>query len=893
MVVVLSASLPQDGVCFAGEKFVCVLTFTNSVQQPDSSSSSHQFPRHPEQTNDGHHYKQSFLPDRKSGSLKRNTRPNSRQILPFPTDHSASTVPANGFGELHTAQDQKYFESQVIEKTNALAIRSGSPINSSQERSVKISTPTGATEQSSALPDHYTASAPLFISTARQDADYKRLHSARSLDTSVGNPSKNMAASPVTLNDRPASITESGIGSAFRLIAGTLFGTGLNADSAATKPSVALESKLDNHPENTYQYEQETEMLQRQRQRQASEQLEDLDSLATSHYTFKNILNMRGEAIPEGISRETSFTRLPHSVSQTSDFASPGVVEYLSPVFSPVSAQSSDTIQGPWQRGQTNATNSVVGSRRNSFSNLASPIDESVTKNELDENGQVSELGGKLQLYSSKTNIHQPNPSRRQSHIHSHSVDDLEFASPRLQDEMIRMGSTINHGSTLSPISDRSTHFEGSTVPAILPHLKTASMQMKRCNTEPTRVAGVNEDIAWAFAQMTGEFTVDTTYVKTSLFNSLRQKVMYRAAGSPSGHGSQGGGGSLGISASTPTTVNRNETQPLPLYSTPPSILFCDMSLAPGESKSYKYEIFIPSVLPPSHRGKVIRFNYKLIVGIQRSGKIRQSQIISIPFRLFNRTNSDGTRPIYEIMNPVIINKDESVVTPLQTWSKLAVFAPLTPEVPMSAFYQPESSRATSLTDFEEYTTSMNNIMCVCQTSKKVSYDICKNNEHVAQLTLSRISYRLGETITIIFNFSNGSIPCLQASVFLESVETVDPTFSLKQKHSTVAYTRRCHAELHRSTLNSRRLVLSVAIPPTATADFQTTAVSMQWSLRLEFVTGVAGQLQRNHFALDEGFQHYHGAERVEVEPFDCMIPLKLFGGMRALKRTNKTYTFT
>ena len=77
----------------------------------------------------------------------------------------------------------------------------------------------------------------------------------------------------------------------------------------------------------------------------------------------------------------------------------------------------------------------------------------------------------------------------------------------------------------------------------------------------------------------------------------------------------------------------------MPLYNTPPTILFCDLSLGVGESKSFKYEILLPSVLPPSHRGKVIRFQYKLEIGIQTDIMNAATRVLSVPFRFFNRTN--------------------------------------------------------------------------------------------------------------------------------------------------------------------------------------------------------------------------------------------------------------
>ncbi len=56
--------------------------------------------------------------------------------------------------------------------------------------------------------------------------------------------------------------------------------------------------------------------------------------------------------------------------------------------------------------------------------------------------------------------------------------------------------------------------------------------------------------------------------------------------------------------------------------------------------------------------------------------------------------------------------------------------------------------------------TTMQNADDAIQMSNKVSYEICKNNEHVAQLLLPRISFRLGETVTAVFSFAQAALPC-------------------------------------------------------------------------------------------------------------------------------------
>jgi hypothetical protein len=51
------------------------------------------------------------------------------------------------------------------------------------------------------------------------------------------------------------------------------------------------------------------------------------------------------------------------------------------------------------------------------------------------------------------------------------------------------------------------------------------------------------------------------------------------------------------------------------------------------------YQIVLPATLPPSHRGKVCRIVYKLLIGVQKDALQKKNNVISIPFRIFNRTD--------------------------------------------------------------------------------------------------------------------------------------------------------------------------------------------------------------------------------------------------------------
>lgn len=105
------------------------------------------------------------------------------------------------------------------------------------------------------------------------------------------------------------------------------------------------------------------------------------------------------------------------------------------------------------------------------------------------------------------------------------------------------------------------------------------------------------------------------------------------------------------------------ESRTTPVFSTPPSILFVDLNLAPGETvkcnkilneqyyalylldiiDSYKFDL--PKNIPPSYRGKSIKFNYYLVIGSQRSACSAaksvgaQEHVVQIPFRVFNHVS--------------------------------------------------------------------------------------------------------------------------------------------------------------------------------------------------------------------------------------------------------------
>jgi hypothetical protein len=66
---------------------------------------------------------------------------------------------------------------------------------------------------------------------------------------------------------------------------------------------------------------------------------------------------------------------------------------------------------------------------------------------------------------------------------------------------------------------------------------------------------------------------------------------------------------------------------------------------------------------------------------------------------------------------------------------------------------------------------------------------------------------------------------------------------------------------------------------------------SIHWTLRFEFITGASPKIQTTT-AVMEGFTHNRGLGNVDVEPLDCVIPLKVYGALKTSNQKPKVQVF-
>ncbi|XP_037757820.1 RAB6A-GEF complex partner protein 2 [Chelonia mydas] len=275
------------------------------------------------------------------------------------------------------------------------------------------------------------------------------------------------------------------------------------------------------------------------------------------------------------------------------------------------------------------------------------------------------------------------------------------------------------------------------------------------------------------------------------------------------------------------------------ILSTPPKILFCDLRLDPGESKSYSYCETLPVDGPPSFRGQSVKYVYKLTVGCQRvSSPIK---LLRVPFRVL----------VLHGLKEYQLPQDE-------------VVAPSNPFLEEEERVKKDSRLADLATELLMAATSRRSLHV---------YNISNTRGKVGKFGIFKTVYKIGEDILGTFNFSEGDIPCLQYSVSLQTEESIQEEFQ-RRRGQPVSYST--HARHQESCLHTARSSFSLPVPLSSTPGFTTNIVSLKWRLHFEFVTsrdsGEAHTVPENPSETIT----WTGVEQIEVDTFSWDLPIKV-----------------
>lgn len=168
-------------------------------------------------------------------------------------------------------------------------------------------------------------------------------------------------------------------------------------------------------------------------------------------------------------------------------------------------------------------------------------------------------------------------------------------------------------------------------------------------------------------------------------------------------------------------------------------------------------------------------------------------------------------------------------------------------------------------------------------------FEIARSGRRVAVIMLARPAYRLGETMSAVIDFTDSHIPCYSIHVSLETSEKVDPAIALRSNASIHRVTKKVHASFSDNALFAQRLAFSPTIPPNATPEFITSGVSLEWKLRVQFVTprvtfgdgeDVLWDDLLEEISSDDRGIILAAAQRLPAESFEVQVPIRVYGAV-------------
>lgn len=272
------------------------------------------------------------------------------------------------------------------------------------------------------------------------------------------------------------------------------------------------------------------------------------------------------------------------------------------------------------------------------------------------------------------------------------------------------------------------------------------------------------------------------------------------------------------------------------VLSTKPKILFCDLQLLPGESRSFVYKETLPCDAPPTYRGQLLKYAYKITIGTQRLGA--PTKLLRIPI----------------------------MVIVLQGLSEACVYSEsgeLAPSNPFLHTPQRDTPRHTALQIIQNVSTRKN----------LSQYNITNTRGKVVRFCIYKTSFRLGEDIVATFDFSEAEISCVQYSVTLQSEEVIAENCRHRatQKSMLVPYSK-----AHEVCLNLSHTHLLLPIPLHITPTFTTDLVSLQWHLHFEFVTSVTEVKGPSPVASSKDQLEWRAPTSLDIETMVWDLPITI-----------------
>lgn len=323
----------------------------------------------------------------------------------------------------------------------------------------------------------------------------------------------------------------------------------------------------------------------------------------------------------------------------------------------------------------------------------------------------------------------------------------------------------------------------------------------------------VNEHLAWATVQING-------YCKTQ--HKIKEPVQ-----------------------SLPkTSLNVHENS---ILSTEPKILFCDLRLANGESRTYYYREEIPSNCPPTFKGIDIKYYYKVSVATQRLGS--KVQLLQIPIRVLPLINIEEKVEQLPVQCDEITNEE------------------LTPTNPFL-----ENDRKV----ISKVEIALETLQNITARRRPNFYIITNRRGRIGRFCLFKPSYKLGEDIVGSLDFSCRTLRCVQLSVTLQCEEILmrntpkSPTSDRESKNNGKVTNFTKHHEICVGLLQTQMIL---PIPLHVTPSFTTELVDVRWRLHFQFVTTTSNELMPADGPVEE---NWNGPKSIDIETMVWNLPINI-----------------
>ncbi|KAJ1498751.1 hypothetical protein HMI56_004802, partial [Coelomomyces lativittatus] len=375
--------------------------------------------------------------------------------------------------------------------------------------------------------------------------------------------------------------------------------------------------------------------------------------------------------------------------------------------------------------------------------------------------------------------------------------------------------------------------------------------------------------LLFATAHVIGTFQLDPQWINTNGYEKLRK-----------------------ITGCVPSLENYE----YPILINQPTLLFVDITLAPDQSREFIFHTLLPKSLPPTYRGKAVRFMYKVVVQVQPSGKFSKPWVSTAPFRLFSTIDSEGSLIKFDVLQPIILSESQGqVVDPALPRNPPTLKSPEEVLSLLQRLDEDINDEKELTPSSKDWVVSFQNGMtlrqiqtCLLQATSPV-FDLSQSGASIAKLQLSRSVFRLGECIQGIVDFRASKKKMVHVSVGLESLESTPEHASTKKTIVSLSQ----HAHMHSCVQSTMLWPFELAIPESASQSLETSIVSLKYQLSIELL--LAKPSLKSFFQqeyADRRHMYLVGKPSLELDVIKCQLPLTVLPALFTNYCDHVSFTF-